>query len=285
MRFFFRSKQFKIIAAVFSFVLILSVVFTLIGKRMSPTADAAGIITSPFRKAYSSLSAGIKDFFTAYNDGNDLMIKNSELKKDISDLRKKIADYDKLKSENDFYKDYLGIKEKNPDFNFVSASVISRDSIDEFDGFLINKGSASGIKENDTVITDEGLVGKISEVGTTTAKVSTLLSPEVKLGALDSRTNDSGIVTGNIQLSEDNMCRFANLSRTCGVAIGDFVVTSGEGIFPDGLLIGSIQNIGNDKYNSSIYADIEPFVDFSSIRKVMVITDFEGKGGISPKKD
>ena len=103
------------------------------------------------------------------------------------------------------------------------------------------------------------------------------------MGALDNRTNDSGIVTGNIDLAKNNMCRFSHLSRSCSVAIGDYVVTSGEGIFPEGILIGSIDSIGSDKYNTSIYADISLFVNISEIRDVMVITDFEGQGGISPK--
>ena len=62
-------------------------------------------------------------------------------------------------------------------------------------------------------------------------------------------------------------------------------MTSGEGIFPDGLLIGSINAIDSDKYNTSIYADITPFVNFSEIRDVMVITSFEGQGGIKTQKE
>ena len=60
------------------------------------------------------------------------------------------------------------------------------------------------------------------------------------------------------------------------------MVTSGEGIFPSGLLIGTIQSIGSDKYNTSIYAEVKPFVDFDSINGVMVITEFEGQGGLDP---
>ena len=136
----------------------------------------------------------------------------------------------------------------------------------------------------DPVITEAGLVGYITELGTTTAKVTTILSPKIVLGALDNRTNDSGIVSGNIELAKNNKCRFSHLPRNCGVAIGDYVITSGEGIFPEGLLIGSIDSVGSDKYNTSIFADITPFVDFSSIKEVMVITSFDGQGGINPHK-
>lgn len=282
MRFFFRSRQFRIILTVFLIVVILSLSFAFAGSRMTPYTDVAAVITAPFRNAYTAIEGEVKDFITAYKNGNEIMIKNTELSGEINELRKKVAEYDKTKSENEFYKKYLGIKEANSDFEFTPATIISRDNLDDFGGFSINKGSASGIKVRDTVISDEGLVGIITEVGTTTAKVSTILSPEVTLGVLDSRTSDSGIISGNIQISDKKMCRFSNLARSCSVAIGDYVVSSGEGIFPDGLLIGSIANIGSDKYNSSIYADVVPFVDFQNLRKVMVITNFDGKGGIVP---
>ncbi len=282
MRFFFRSRQFKIILSVFLVITIVSLIFGISSSRLAPYTDIAGIITAPFKNFSTTVAGEIKDFTAAYKAGNELMLKNAELSSEINDLRQKNVDYDKIKAENDFYKKYLEIKEENTDFKFVPATLISRDSGDPFGGFTINKGSSSDIAVHDPVITDQGLIGYIGELGTTTAKVITILSSDITLGALDSRTSDSGILKGNIELAEKGMCRFSNLARSCSVAIGDYVITSGEGIFPDGLLIGSISYIGNDKYNSSIYADITPFVDFSSVRKVMVINSFKGQGGIVP---
>ncbi|MBR3300454.1 MAG: rod shape-determining protein MreC [Clostridia bacterium] len=285
MRFFFRTRQFKIILAVFLVVTIASLTFAIAAHRMSPLSDAAGVITAPFKNAFTAVSNSVRDFFRAYNDGNELMIENSKLQKEINELRKKVADYENTKNQNDFYSKYLGIKEKNPDFTFVPATLISRDKSDKYKGFLINKGSASGVSLYDTVITDAGLVGYITEVGTTTSKVTTVLSPNISLGALDSRTSDSGVVTGDFELAENGQCKMINLSRSSGVAMGDYVMTSGEGIFPDGIMIGSINNIGTDPVNSSIYADIKPLVDFSSIKNVMIITSFEGEGGVMKEGD
>lgn len=285
MRFFFRSRQFKIIVSVLAIVIAVSAVFGLIGRRMAPQTDIAGTVAAPVRQLATTVKNAFSDFITAYSDGNALMLENAELKSQLNDLREKVADYDSIKTQNDFYKDYLEIKEKNPDLKMCGATLISRDSDDIYQGFLINKGSMSGIKKYDPVITDEGLVGYVTEVGLTTSKVTTLISPELTVGALNSRTDDSGIVSGNLDLSKSGLCRFSNLARSCSVAIGDYVVTSGEGIFPKGILIGSIDSIGTDKLNTSIYADIKPFVDFSEIRGVMVITSFNGKGGINPEEE
>ncbi len=285
MRFFFKSRQFKIILVIFSVFLIISLIFGIIGNKMAPQTDFAGMVAAPFRAFGTKISNTIKDFNKALTDGNDLMLENAELKAELNEMREKTADYEEITAQNKFYKDYLEIKEANPDFKFASATLISRDSDDIYGSFIINKGSLSGIKVMDPVITKEGLVGCVFEVGTTTAKVKTILNPDITLGALDNRTSDSGIISGGAELAKNNMCRFSNLSRSCSVAVGDYVVTSGEGIFPDGLLIGSINSIDSDKYNTSIYADITPFVNFSEIRDVMVITSFDGQGGIKTQKE
>ena len=56
MRFFFRTRQFRIIATVISAVLVISLAFGLTAKRMAPYSDVAGIITAPFRSAYTAVS-------------------------------------------------------------------------------------------------------------------------------------------------------------------------------------------------------------------------------------
>lgn len=277
MRFFFRSRQFKIIVAVFAVLVAVSVAFGVIGGRLAPHADIAGTIAAPFEKLATGISNAVSDFSKSYGDGNRLLLENAELRAQLDELRGQLAEYDEAVAENEFYKSYLGIKENNPDFTFAAATVISRDTEDPYGGFVINRGTLNDISLHDPVITDAGLVGYISQVGLTTAKVTTILSPELTVGALDNRSRDSGILTGRLELSGQGLCRFANLSRSCNVAIGDYVVTSGEGIFPDGLLVGTIESIGSDPYNTSIYADIKPFADLGTLREVMVITAFDGQ--------
>lgn len=285
MRFFFRSRKFKIILAVVAMLIAVSVVFAAIGGKMSPQADIAGTITAPFRALATRISDGISNFVGTYTEGERLSLENAELESEIAELREKLADYEKISSENKFYKDYLEIKDKNPSFKFEAATLISRDKEDPYKGFVINKGTVNGISANAPVITEAGLIGFVSQAGLTTSKVVTLLSPELSAGALDNRTNDSGVLSGSVELASKGKTRFYNLSRSCNIAVGDYVVTSGEGIFPSGLLIGTIQTIGSDKYNTSIYAEIRPFVDFESIKGVMVITEFEGQGGLDPSKE
>ncbi|MBQ6885137.1 MAG: rod shape-determining protein MreC [Clostridia bacterium] len=282
MRFFLRSRQFKIILAILCAVAVLTTGFAIIG-HMSPQTNIASTISSPFVNLFTNVSGIVQDFFDNYNSGSKLSIENSELKSEINSLQQKIADYEEILEQNEFYKGYLGIKDNNPDFTFCDAVLISRDNNDVFGGFTINKGSLSDIQKYDPVITDAGIVGYITEVGLTSSKVTTILSPDLTLGALDNRTHDSGIINGTLSFAQNGFCRFSNLARSCTVAVGDYVITSGEGIFPEGLLIGSVNNIGIDENNNSIYAEIKPFADITELRSVMVITSFEGQGGIAVK--
>jgi len=284
MRFFFRSRQFKVLLSTTLSLIAISVLCFFIGGRISPQSDILGTIAAPFRAAFTYVSNSISDYNTALNDGNEAMIENAELENEINRMREQLVDYEKAVAENEFYKDYLEIKDNHPDYKFCPATLVSIDKKDPYKSFVINKGSADGISKHDTVMTDAGLIGYVTDVGVTTSKVVTILSPDITLGALDNRTSDSGVLSGTLKLAEDGMTKFYNLSRSCNVAIGDYVVTSGEGIFPSGLLVGTVRSIGSDEYNTSIFATVEPFVDIESVRNVMVITNFEGKGGLKPGK-
>ena len=280
MRFFFASRRFKVLLCIILSLIAISVISILIGGRLSPGSDILGTIAAPFRTAGQKISTTISDFISAFKRGDDAMLQNAELESEINSLREQLADYETAKSENEFYKKYLEIKDNNPDFKFEAATLISRDNCDPYKGFVINKGTVNGVQKNDPVITDAGLVGFITETGLTTSKVATILSPDVIMGALDNRTNDSGVVSGSMDLVQKGYTKFYNLSRSCNIAVGDYVVTSGEGIFPKGLLVGTIQTIDSDEYNTSIFAAVKPFVDIDNIREVMIITDFKGQGGL-----
>lgn len=280
MRFFFRSKQFKVILTILIILISISIIFSIIGGAISPQANIVGTITAPIRSAVTTISNAFSDFNKAITGGNEVMLENAELESQINDLREQLADYDEISKENEFYKKYLEIKDKNPDFIFAPATLISRDTADPYKAFVINKGSTDGISAQDPVITDAGLVGYVSEVGLTTSKITTILSPDLTMGALDNRTNDSGIITGSLEITKNGYTKFKNLSRSCNVAVGDYIVTSGEGVFPKGLLIGTIESITNDQYNTSLSANIKPFADIDNLRDVMVLVEFKDQGNI-----
>lgn len=278
MRFFLRSKQFKKTVIVVAIVLAAAIIAAIIGGNMAPHAGLVGSVVAPFQKLASATHEAWTDMTNNFKSAAKLNSEKEKLQKEIDSLRQQLADYETALTENEFYKDYLEIKELNPDFKFCPAKIIATDPENAFGGFTVGVGSAHGIGLYDPVITDAGLVGYVSEVGSTTSKITTILSPSLTCGAFDSRTGDSGAVSGASEFAESGNTRFFNLPRTCSVAVGDIVVTSGNGIFPDKIIIGTISDIGNDPITSSLYASVKPAANFEDMRDVMIITDFVGRG-------
>ncbi len=277
MRFFFKSRQFKTAAAITAVLVVISIIARIAGGILSPQSNLLGTLIAPFQKMATSISNSVQDFSEKFKSSEALILENAQLIEEINKLEQQVADYDEMKNQNEFYKDYLGIKEANPDFKFTDAVLISRDMTDVFGGFTIDKGSLQGIELYDPVITDAGLVGYVTSVGLTSSKVTTVLDPQISIAAIDSRTGDAGVISGNINSASSGYTQLNNLQRTAAVAVGDYIVTAGGGVFPKGLLIGKIKNISQQEYTSVLYAEIEPFVDTGEIRQVMVITDFTGR--------
>lgn len=266
--------------SVVSVILVISIVLTAIGGFSSPLSNLVGAVSAPIQSFFTDIAGSVTDFFKKLSDAETIMLKNEELKAEINDLNSQLIDYEKLKEENDFYKDYLEIKDENPDFEFEPASLISRNFDDPYGSFLIDKGSLHGVSLYDPVITNEGLVGYIGEVSSSYSKVITVLDPALSCGAYDSRTKDVGIIEGNLDLARQNKARIKNLARNSSVAIGDMIVTSGGGVFPEGLLIGRLETLHREDYASGVYGVITPAVEFENIKDVMVITYFSGQGNL-----
>lgn len=283
MRFYFKTRRFKICLCIMAAVVASLIVVRIVGGILSPGSGIIGTIISPFQDMATGISGAIRDLDKKFNEGNALLLENQKLKEELNELREISAELDNVKRQNEFFKNYLEIKEANPDFTFASARLIAIDKDDLYCNFTINRGSASGISQYDPVIVGNYLVGYVSSVGITTSKVTTILSPEITAGAIGSRSGDAGILSGTADFAKDRKVKLYNLSRSCNIVVGDTIITSGEGLFPEGLLIGSVETIKNDTYTSALYATVTPFVDLSKIKDVMVITHFDGQGVLGAK--
>ena len=129
---------------------------------------------------------------------------------------------------------------------------------------------------------ENGLVGMVCEVDATTCKVRTILSPDIQVGVLNSRTSDSGIVTGSSKYSDDNLSLMTKIPAQHTMQEGDIIVTSGlGGIFPQKIRIGEIKEIKLDEYDSQPMAIIKPYENIQEVSLVAIITNYLGKGTIS----
>ena len=190
-----------------------------------------------------------------------------------------MVDYENYKHENESLREQLGIKEEHPEWETTTASVIGRDPADQFYSFTIDKGSLDGVSYQDPVITQDGLVGIVSEVGTVFSKVTTILDVRLNVACQDVRTQDVATVSGDIAMAEQGQCRMSLIPRESGVAKGDIIQTAGtSGLYPQGIVIGRIEEVAFEPQGTMMYAVIEPTNQIKSIKDVVVITSFQGQG-------
>lgn len=218
-------------------------------------------------------------------DDEQLRAENEKLREENAQLREQLVDYYDLKDENEKLWKYYDLKKQNPSYKICPANVIRRDTLDDFYSFTLDIGSADGVHINDPVITDNGLVGWVSGVDMASCRVKTILSPDTKSGAVDKQTKDSGIITGNASLCDENLTQLTKIAEDNKIAEGDMVVTSGTGgVYPDNLIIGRVKEIKFNSYDTTRYAVIEPYEDIKTVTAAAVITDFDGKGRIEAKQ-
>jgi rod shape-determining protein MreC len=278
MREFFRSRFFKVVMVVLA-LLLGFMIYAISQKGVGVvTSQIVGAISAPFQKLSSYISETATDFFGKFVNAQEYYEQNQQLREEIAKLREDMVDYDKIKRENEQLKELAGLKEKDSNIQMVAATVVARDPSERFGSFTIDKGALHGIKVRDTVITAEGLVGVVTEVGEVYSKVTTILSPELKIGAMEQRTGEIGIVTGTVALSEENSCKLSNLGTDSQIKEGDLIVTSGAGgIYPKGVVIGKAGAIQIEEHGITSYAKVTPVFEIKAVKQVFVITDFFGK--------
>lgn len=276
MKDFFDTWKFKILVAIAVFLIGLMAYAGANGRLTAAPQELLSVAVTPFQKIAAAVSGGASSLWEKYTNIDAVMEENEILRAENAELRNQLVEYDRLKAENEAYKDLANIQEENPDVTYASAFVIGRDGMDEFGGFTIDKGTLSGIERGDAVISDDGyLVGTVVEADLTSCKVLTILHPSFNAAGVVSRTRDNGILSGNSAYAQDGACTFTNLPRDTLAAVGDEVITTGlGGVYPPDILIGRITELLPESSGKSIYAVVEPGVDVRSVKHVFVITDY-----------
>lgn len=272
---FLKGIHFKILLGVLILLLFFMLRAAWTGGFSPAVTQVMGAIVTPLQKVSSGISEAVSGYFERYTRADEISAENDALHQEINELRRQLVNYEQYRQENKTLKEYLEIKEENPDFELEPAAVVARDPNDRFYSFTIDKGSIHGVSPRDPVISPDGLVGVVKEVGVNYSKVMTILDVAVDVGAYDVRTRDIGIITGAVELAAEGKCKLTYLPRETGAASSDLIVTTGGGIFPKGLVIGTLSEIKNE--GISLYAVVEPAADIRGLTDVMVIKAYQGQ--------
>lgn len=279
MRKFLRSWQAKALALVLVLLAALVTSSVVLKGEESWPARLLGYVLTPVQSAQAGVTNAAAEFFDNLVHAGELADENEALESQIAELREQLRDYYNMERENKLYRYYLGLAEAHPDFEFCPAGIVSRTDGDVFGSFVIDKGTLDGVALYDPVVTDGGLVGYVSKIADTYARVTTVLDAGFRAGGTNMRTNDTGVVGGTLTLAADGLCELRYIDRESLMAIGDTVVTTGmTGIFPRDLVVGTIESIGQSAQGVSLTAVVRPTVDVATISQVFVITKFVGQG-------
>lgn len=271
----FKRNPFKIIFAVIVVLAGMALYAGVNGKLTTLPQEVMGAAAVPFKQVTAKISKNMSIWRDKYIDIDEIMSENEALKKQNEELLKKQIDYDKMKIENEQYKEFFNIKEENPQYEIAAASVIGRDGLDKFYSFTIDVGRDDGIEENDVVLSSVGVVGVVVETGPNYSRVSTILNPSVSVACFVSSTRDTGIVSGESEYSSDGKTVIRYLPKNTQAQAGDIVSTTGMGeIFPKDLIIGTIESVETDSSGNYNYAVIDPISEIEEVKTVFVIKNY-----------
>lgn len=201
----FRNKFFLI---GLSLALALTVFAAVLGGmgRTDILGGAVRTVTYPLRLAATKCADAIRGFGSYFGASKEQSDELESLRNALRDARDKADEYDILLAENERLRAYLGIRAAHPDFTFEEALVVGRSTEKYAPVLTLNRGSLHGISVGMPVMTPDGLVGYVSEVGLTDCRVRTLLSGDVSVGACVERSGVSGVVTGRLTLDGTGEC-------------------------------------------------------------------------------
>lgn len=268
------KKKTGVVGIIITIIILIVLVFISNLKlgQLSYLENAVSTIVMPIQNGLTYLKNKITGNQAFFADITKLQQENEELKGQNAELQKELREFEIVKSENTTLKEYLALTEQYPDYQTKAAYIINKDISNYTHIFVINVGEKDGILPNMTVISEKGLVGYVISVTDHTAKVQTILDTASTVSATIASSRDTLICKGTLE--EGNLLKASYIPTNANLIQGDKIETSGMGgIYPKGILVGTIKQVENTKNIVNRYALIEPAVDFDKVETVLVITN------------
>lgn len=259
-------------------IIITLVLIVCIGLSINPQSNInwiGNLISVPFtsvEKLFSYTGQQIEGGIGLFNDVEKLRAENKVLNETIDKLNSERVEYSRLKSENEDLKNVLKIKDQLTDTELEGANIIAKDSGNFFNVFLIDKGSTSGVSNNMPIVTSKGLVGKVLLAQPFSSKIISIIEDGSAVSAIISKTGDYVVVKGDLKLSKEGLCRLEYIPSDLDLAQGDIIESSGiGGIYPKGIIIGTVKEVRQGESDLDKYAIVEPAVDLKRLSQVTIL--------------
>lgn len=224
-----------------------------------------GIAATPFLTAINAAGNG-KDYVTGlFFNYNEMRESLDEHREEFTRLQHDISDYYELRAENERLRGMLAFQREQTQYDLMPAEVIQHSQ-----GVItIDRGSIHGVRGSMCVVTAEGIIGLVRQVGPFTANVVTLQSNDCRVDAMI----DWNRVRGQVQGTGNEMssvCSMHYIDLNDQVREGDLIVTSPDSVFPAGYPIGRVVGVP-ERGQLSQSANIMPAADPFSIDEVFIL--------------
>lgn len=240
-----------------------------------PLNTISGYIVVPFQKGLTNVSSYILDRTDNLKTLESVLQENEELKAKVEELTNENIQLQQDKYELTKLRELYDIDAEYEAYKTTGAKIIARNTSNWYSDFVIDKGTNDGIKINCNVIANNGLVGRVYDVGPNFAKVVSIISDNVNTSGMVLATGDNLIVTGNLELMDINAIYFSQLyDEKDQVSAGAKIVTSNiSDKYLPGILIGYIASTNRDSNNLTKSGTLVPAVDFRHLEDVLVIME------------
>ena len=219
---------------------------------------------------YLTLEIKVKDFLATIipSEKNNLpnQTENYILQKNLNNS---------LKQEIKELKELLNLNSTLSEYTTINATIISRNDLYWFNTVIIDKGKKDGLKKNMAVITQNGLIGKISKTTKKTSEIKLITTNDITYKTsvmiqLEEK-NQYAILNGYDQ--ENDLLKITAIDKNINIPKDSIVITSGLGQMPKGIYIGKVVKTEIDKYNLSQIVYVKPKQEFSNINYVTILKE------------
>ena len=267
-----RNKQTEILGCIATVIILLLLIFlsNVEVNKFSYLESAVSSIINPIQRVFIDARNKIQGNSSYFSNMESILQENEDLKIKNSELETKLRELELIKAENTKLQEYMNLTDKYASYQTIPAYVINRDVSNYSSTLILNAGTNDGIKEKMTVIADKGLVGYVVSVTENTCKVQVIIDSASTVSCTISTTDESIICKGTLE--NNQVLRASYIPTSAELIQGDNVYTSGVGgIYPKGIIIGTIKEIITTSNITDRYAIVEPAVDFSKIDTVLII--------------
>lgn len=187
--------------------------------------------------------------------------QNLILKEEIERLQTQRMKTLQIEVENEHLRKLLSFIKKS-DLQYQTARVLGNTSGSLLRSAVINIGSNNNVKRGQAVLNDQGLVGRIIEVGEKSSRILLLTDINSKIPIITNQSRERGILVG----TNSKNLHILYLPEDTRAKIGELILTSGDGeIYPSGQPIGEIESQKNG------IITVKPYVDWARLEFVSVV--------------